>query len=234
MTIKIYQVGGSVRDLKLGKSPKDIDYAVEAPSYEDMKKYILSTGGEIFLETPEYVTIRALWAAGECEKRHPCDFTLCRKESGYDDFRHPTKIEPGTILEDLSRRDFSINAMAIDTSTAAIIDPYSGLEDIKLGILRAVRNPYERFGEDALRILRLIRFSIVLDFEIEQITFLAAKSCLHLLTKISTDRIREELLKMFKHDTIRTINLLSKITDNDLRYFFNERTKLWLEPTNKK
>lgn len=235
MTIRVYQVGGSVRDLFLEKKPKDIDYAVEAPSYLDMKNYLIATGAEIFLETPQYVTIRALWAPlSSSGKMMPCDFTLCRKESDYDDFRHPSKIEPGTILEDLSRRDFTINAMAIDTATFALIDPHSGASDLKQGLIKTVGEPDLRFKEDALRILRMLRFSITLGFEIDDLTFVAGRKYLYLIEKISADRIREELLKMFKFDTIKSIKLLNKVSENNLSYFFNKRTNLWLEPTNKK
>lgn len=227
MTIRVYQVGGSVRDLFLEKKPKDIDYAVEAPSYLDMKNYLIATGAEIFLETPQYVTIRALWAPlSSSGKMMPCDFTLCRKESDYDDFRHPSKIEPGTILEDLSRRDATINSIAINVITGEIIDPNNGVNDLKNKILRCVGNPSDRFLEDPLRILRFLRLSVTLNFSIEIETEFYMKKYFSLIEKISVERIREELYKMFKFNTNKSLELIMNYPYNIL--FLKN---MWLMPT---
>lgn len=224
MTVKIYQVGGSVRDQIMGRKSNDIDYAVEASSYDEMREFILEQSGSIFLETPQYVTIRAKL------KGEACDFTLCRKESGYSDNRHPDIIEPGTILEDLSRRDATINAMALDVESQQLIDPYNGEQDICNKILRAVGDANERFKEDSLRILRMLRFAISLEFSIEESTFAAMKSNFSLIENISSDRIRNELLKMFKYDTKKSIALLMNFP---IDLLFNDHTKIWLNPTMK-
>ncbi len=102
--VKIYLVGGSIRDQLLGLKSKDLDYAVEAGSYEEMRDYI-KENGKIFLETPEYLTIRAHLKNGE-----PADFVLCRKDGEYSDGRRPDKVTPGTLYDDLARRDFTVNA----------------------------------------------------------------------------------------------------------------------------
>ncbi len=225
MTVKIYQVGGSVRDQIMGRKSNDIDYAVEASSYDEMREFILEQSGSIFLETPQYVTIRAKL------KGEACDFTLCRKESGYSDNRHPDIIEPGTILEDLSRRDFTMNAIAIDADTGEYIDPYNGIEDIQNQLIRTVGLPSVRFIEDGLRVLRAIRFSITLGFTLSPLIDSILENQ-HLLDNISVDRIREELTKMFKHDTIKSLILLNFLNIN--KRLFNERTNIWLMPTNTK
>lgn len=230
--VKVYQVGGSVRDTFLQRKCKDYDYAIEAESYDHMKEFIISQGAEIFLEKPEYFTIRAKWCPPGFDKPIACDFTLCRKESSYSDFRHPDNVEPGTILEDLSRRDFTMNAIAFDIFNKKIIDPYNGRLDISRKKIVTVGNAVDRFNEDALRILRALRFSIQLDFGIESLTSMAIYDLKVLLKHLSPERIRDELYKMFSHDTNKTILqiIIYKLSD----YVFNEKTGIWLKPTMEK
>ena len=152
--IKFYQVGGSVRDDLLGFPSKDIDYSVEAPSFEAMKSEIVNRGGEIFLEKPEYLTIRA-----NVPNMGACDYVLCRKDGAYYDGRRPESVEIGTIRDDLARRDFTVNAMAINED-GELIDPHGGKVDLLHKTLRCVGNAHERFSEDYLRMLRAIRFCI--------------------------------------------------------------------------
>lgn len=229
MTVKLYEVGGAVRDRFIGRINKDIDYAVEASSYEEMKEHILATGGVIFLESPQYVTIRAKWSHLSLGKQTPCDFTLCRKESGYSDGRHPDHIEPGTILEDLARRDFTMNAIAINVESLSIIDPYGGIDDIDKKIIRTVGETKDRFKEDSLRMLRALRFSITLGFDITESIKKYISSFGDEIENVSSDRIREELYKMFSHDTIKSIDLIYKIGLD--RYLFSNETGIWLKPT---
>src|SRR3989344_1639360 len=128
------------------------------------------------------------------------EITTYRRESGYENLRHPGKIEWGkTIEEDLSRRDFTINAIALGLAQE-IIDPFGGREDIKNKVVQTVGNPEERFNEDALRLLRAIRFANQLKFKIEEKTWKAIfKNALH-ITKISAERVRAELLKILSTD----------------------------------
>lgn len=224
MSVKIYKVGGAVRDMLMRKEPKDLDFAVEASSYAEMRNYILENGDSIYQENPEYVTLRAR-LNGES-----ADFVLCRKESGYSDGRRPDKTEVGTIVDDLSRRDLTINAIAIDESGNKI-DPFNGHLDIILRVIRCVGNPIDRLNEDGLRALRAIRFAITLgDFNIEKSLDDALSSdCMHeWLNNVSEDRIREELRKCFVADTKKTIELLQKY--DLLGYLFQDK-KLWLKPT---
>ncbi len=123
------------------------------------------------------------------------EITTYRTESEYTDHRHPKSIVWGTSLhEDLARRDFTINSIAYDGTS--IIDPYHGIDDIAAKLIRAVGDPNKRFGEDALRMMRAIRLATQLGFTIEDNTFSAIKTNAQLITKISQERIRDELLKI--------------------------------------
>jgi len=225
--IRIFQVGGSVRDKLLGVKSKDIDYSVEAPSYEAMREYILSKG-KIYLETPRYFTIRA-----HVDDLGDADFVLCRKDGSYSDARRPDTVEVGTLLNDLARRDFTMNAIAIDVTDGTILDPFDGSGDIQKRIIRCVGKAEDRFSEDALRMLRALRFAItknmLLDQDIRK-AFGDGRLLDLLRNKISMERKKDELHKMFKHDTPRTLMYLniSYATLGDVLF---EGTKLWLEPT---
>lgn len=220
--IKIYQVGGSVRDLLLGIKSKDIDYAVES-SYDEMKSYILERG-EIFLEKPEFGTIRCR-VNGEV-----ADYSICRSDGKYLDGRRPDSIKPASIYDDLSRRDFTMNAIAIDED-GNILDPYNGRNHIDNRIIVCVNNTYDRMREDALRMLRALRFSITkqmwLDTEI--VEFLCWSDNINLLRNVSTERIREELYKMFSCDTYQTLKILGNYPYLN-KYIFTS-TPIWLKPT---
>lgn len=138
MNIHFYQVGGSVRDSLLGVQSKDIDYAVEAPSFDAMRQAIIDRGGTIFLETPQFFTIRA-----NVPGMGACDYVLCRKDGQYRDGRHPESVEPGTIYDDLARRDFTINAMAI-TQNGKLLDPFHGQKHLQARILKTVGRAQDR------------------------------------------------------------------------------------------
>lgn len=218
MSVKFYRVGGSVRDQFLGIPSKDIDYAVEAKSFEEMRDVLLERGYKIFLETPEYLTIRA---------RHPeskmtADFALCQS----------TKGKIGTILEDLGRRDFTVNAIAIDEDDN-IIDPYNGQGDLNLRILRGVISAEDRIREDPLRALRALRFRLTkkLFFEGEILQILKSDWLPKALMEIPTERIRQELQSLFKYDTLETLDLIHTLPNELKQVIFSE---VWLVPTVKK
>ena len=226
--IKYWRVGGCVRDAILGVRSKDIDYAVEAPSYEAMVQDIKDKGGLIFLETPKYLTVRAKMN-GEAS-----DYVLCRKDGAYYDNRHPESVEPGTILDDLSRRDFTMNAIAQDSDTGWYYDPFHGLDDINNKLIRCVGKTEDRFNEDALRMLRALRFSITKGFSLHDDIVDCLEYDVKLVDKIgtiSTDRVREELRKCFAFDTKRTILLLNHYFMLSPAIFNNHN--IWLEPTSK-
>jgi tRNA nucleotidyltransferase (CCA-adding enzyme) len=225
--IKLYKVGGWVRDKLLGVKSNDLDYAVEAPSFEAMRDYVAARG-TIFLESPEFLTIRAKDASGEA-----VDFVLCRKDGEYTDGRRPDSVEPGTIFDDLARRDFTMNAIAMDDA-GNLIDPYGGQADIEFGIIKCVGNADDRFNEDALRMLRAFRFVITKGFTCHRdvIAALDDPQMIAKLASVSQERIREEMQKCFSHDTHRTLVLLSEIFH--LRNFVFNRTDLWLNVSAKK
>jgi tRNA nucleotidyltransferase/poly(A) polymerase len=234
--MKIFEVGGSVRDSFLGVKTKDMDYSVEASSWEEMRTWVHKNTEKVFLEKPEFFTIRAMWNKG------PCDFVLCRKEGAYSDFRHPEKVENGTILDDLARRDFTVNAIAKDMGTGQIIDPFDGRSDIEKKIIRCVGGT-DRLFEDPLRMLRAIRFSITKGFDIDDEIFSIwsgffptspdNKKTKELVEKfkasVSNERTREELLRCFEFSTIKTLRTLGFADPSWTDAIFGDG--LWLRPT---
>ena len=226
MTVQIYKVGGAVRDQFLGVKSKDIDFAVEAPSFEAMYNFIAESG-KIYLVSPEYFTIRAKI------RDMDADFVLCRKEHGYSDGRRPDKVTPGDIYDDLSRRDFTMNAIAMRMPTDEIFDPHNGVRDIERRIVRCVGNAEARFSEDSLRMIRAVRFAITkgftLDWDIQNA--LHDRVLLDKLCNVSKERIREELNRCFKHDTLGTMKMFERFPK--LRDVVFSDDTLWLEATNK-
>lgn len=227
MSVKIYEVGGSVRDRLLGKIPKDIDYAVEADSFEEMLKYCEEKCEKVFLIKPEFGTIRAL------KNKQAVDFTLCRNEGFYSDGRHPDKIERTSIQFDLKRRDFTVNAMAIDED-GNLLDPFNGRDDLNIRRLCCVGNTEDRFNEDSLRILRALRFRITKGFswssEIWDV-FENPKFWIPKLESVSKERIREELTKCFQFDTSKTIFILRNLK---VQWTESLLKDMWLKPTTEK
>lgn len=220
----IYLVGGTLRDKLMGKKPKDVDYAFEG-TYEQMRDYILNNGGKIFIEKPEFGTIRCLINS------EACDYAVCRKDGNYSDGRRPDNITLGDIYEDLSRRDFTMNAIAQNIKTGEVLDPYDGKDAIKHGFIECVGNTRERFEEDALRMLRALRFSVTLNFQLSYDIrmFLTGNRHLHLLNNVSDERIYEELSKMFKHNTLKTLHVLDLYPELEEYLFLGD--SLWLKPT---
>lgn len=212
--MRFFEVGGCVRDQLMGLTSKDVDFAVEAESFEAMEAELRRRGFKIFLSTPEFLTIRAQVPAHEEKLRarsKDADFVLCRKDSTGSDGRRPDFVEPGTIFDDLARRDFTMNAIAIDVDTGEVLDPHGGIRDIKLNLLRFVGDPYKRINEDGLRVLRGLRFLITkgLHAEMETGDALVSFDAHKMLMKVSIERVREELEKMFTHDTISSMELLN-------------------------
>jgi tRNA nucleotidyltransferase (CCA-adding enzyme) len=225
-----YLVGGCVRDEILGHKPNDIDYAIEAPSFEVMKRSL--SNHKIFVEKPEFGTIKA-----KCPKSGiVADYTLCRKESGYTDHRRPDSISVANIYEDLSRRDFTMNAIAKlrnDDGTFKYYDPFGGKDDIKKRKIVCVGSARERITEDPLRGLRALRFSITKGFEIHQdiLDVIQTDDFFKAFETLSTERVYEELKKMLVHDTIGSMKLLTSLGDRWLNVLFGSHTGIWLQPT---
>lgn len=224
--MKMFLVGGAVRDKLMGKDPKDLDFTVvledtdlsfSAGPFETMVANLELQGFKIFRKPDgsivgaEHLTARARFPKGHIHERLGGDFVLARKESGYSDGRHPDSVEPGTLFDDLARRDFRMNAIAQDVETGEIIDPFNGRADIIQSVIRAVGDPKERMMEDSLRVLRALRFKIQLGFGIAPNLddMLFDTDVLRALRNVSDERKMDELNKMFRADSIRTLRLLN-------------------------
>jgi len=182
-------VGGGVRDLLLDKEPKDWDIATSAQP-EEIQKIFPDSFYENKFGT---VTVKT---KSKKENLKEIEITTFRTEQIYSDKRHPDSISfTADKTEDLARRDFTINAISLDR-TGKIFDPFNGQKDLDQKIIRTVGDAKKRFSEDALRLLRAIRFSVELGFKIEPKTFQAIKENSELLQMIAKERIREELVKM--------------------------------------
>jgi len=190
---EIYIVGGAVRDILMGKIVYDWDFATNATPYEMLKMF------KNAYYTNEFGTVGI---PSELEGERPYEITTFRTEYGYSDARRPDKIKWGkTLEEDLKRRDFTINAMALKRvdkkkKRFEIIDRYNGQKDLENKLIRAVGDPNERFSEDALRMMRAIRIASELRFTIEVKTLEAIKANATLINKISKERVRDELFKI--------------------------------------
>lgn len=201
--IKMYKVGGCVRDAIMGLPSKDIDYAVEAKSFKHMQEHLLSIGVEPYVEKEEFLIVKGKW------KGEHADFVLCRQDGFYSDGRRPDNVAIGTIYDDLARRDFTINAIAEHADTKEYLDPHNGIADIKKRTIRCVGSA-QRLAEDSLRILRALRFSITKNFVISPETEEGIYEYYPLLKNVSRERIREELNKMFSHSTKDTYQLMTE------------------------
>jgi tRNA nucleotidyltransferase (CCA-adding enzyme) len=183
--LRPYLVGGAVRDMLLGKTPADFDLASGATPEQAME--LLGSAGIRVLPTGlKHGTVTAVLDGSAFE------VTMFRREGGYEDSRHPTDVSPaGSMEEDLSRRDFTINAMALSFD-GELLDPYGGGEDLRKGLIRTVGHPADRFAEDALRILRALRFASRLGFDIEDETASAMWGMKDRLALLSKERIGAE------------------------------------------
>ncbi len=182
-----YLVGGCVRDALMGRKPQDYDIAAAA-SPEELKRIL---EGYRTVETgARFGTLTVL------VQKHSVEITSFRRDGVYTDSRHPDKVEfTNSLIEDLARRDFTVNAMAYRPDTG-LIDPFCGKEALRRGVLVCVGDPHTRFSEDALRILRAMRFCSVLGFTADSRLAAAADKCSPLLREISVQRIYAELVKL--------------------------------------
>ena len=246
---ELYKVGGCVRDKILGHDSKDIDFSFELKSefidklkenpveyfYDEMNSILKKEGFQIFLSTPSCFTTRARFPSGHKYEGLTADFVMCRKEEYLDkESRLPT-VSIGNIYDDLARRDFRMNAIAEDEK-GNLLDPFNGIKDIKLKIIGCPKSAHESFSEDHLRMLRAIRFCITKDFQLDYEVWSALKNknyWKNLNKHVSIERIREELHKCFKYNSLRTIRLLNDIEQDGnisiLEYLFENR--IWLNPT---
>ncbi len=215
-----YIVGGCVRDLLLGREVKDWDVTTSAKPEEIMAifpdSFCENEFGTVGVKVPKFIK------NGQENEHEVIEVTTYRIESRYSDKRHPDEVKfAKTLEEDLGRRDFTINALALKIKNKKeyeIIDLFGGQEDIKHKIIRAVGNPGERFSEDALRMMRAVRFHAQLGFAIEEKTLEAIKKNKKYLEHIAQERIKDELVKIILSDhpsggveMLRSVGLLRYI-----------------------
>lgn len=182
-----FLVGGSVRDFLMGKEPHDFDVTTSATPDEML---------EIFSDTTTFKSGISHGTVGVHKNGENIEVTTFRADGEYHDHRHPDNVSfSRSLADDLSRRDFTVNAMAY-SEREGVIDLFGGRGDIEKRVIRCVGDPEKRFEEDALRILRALRFSATLDFSIEKATAQAVIEKKNLLTFVSRERIAEEILKL--------------------------------------
>ena len=226
MKFRTYLVGGAVRDELLGLPCKDLDYVVLAPSFEAMQQDLLDDGCKIFVEKPEFLTIRC---------KHPVlgcvDFACARKDGNYTDGRRPeTTAVAETLEQDLARRDFTCNAIAKSAGNGVLLDPFKGAEDIFNCLLRAVGDAVTRLSEDRLRAFRAVRFAVTKKFKIDRDLWEAINRLTPIqFDAVSTERIREELFKAFRADPERSFTLLVK--DFPVLWDVVRQRGIWFKPT---
>lgn len=221
---EVFLVGGALRDILLKKQflHCDYDFATNARPHDVQKifKRTIPTG-------IQHGTVTVLFGSSSYE------VTTYRSDGSYSDSRHPDSVEfSDTIEEDLARRDFTINAMALNLKNMKITDPYHGMNDLKKKLIRAVGDPMLRFKEDGLRLIRACRFAGQLEFKIEKDTFDAVKKRLDNFTNISVERIKDEIIKIMKapkpslaFESMRTSGLLEMIIPELLEGFGVEQNE---------
>ncbi|MDU1181128.1 MAG: CCA tRNA nucleotidyltransferase [Clostridium sp.] len=195
-----FMVGGCIRDLLLNKIPTDYDIATSAPPDITQKLFLKTIPTGI-----KHGTITVII------NEIPYEITTYRTEGKYVDNRHPNEVNFVTnIKDDLSRRDFTINAFAYNYNVG-LLDYFNGLNDLNSKLIKCVGDPNTRFNEDALRILRAIRFSAQLDFNIDKKTYSSIKNNYKLINNISKERIRNELEKILLcSNPIKGLNYLNE------------------------
>ena len=218
---RAYVVGGAVRDAILDKTPKDFDITTNATTEQML---------HVFREFNVIETGIAHGTITVMVDDEPIEITTFRVDGEYTNSRQPDSVMfTNDIVEDLARRDFTINAMAYN-DREWLIDPYGGLFDLKKGVIRCVGDPLDRFEEDGLRILRCIKFSIKLGFTIDMETKLAMYSKMDRLTLLSSERVQSELNQILLHLSHKNITQLHET--RVLEYIVPELKALFETPQN--
>jgi tRNA nucleotidyltransferase (CCA-adding enzyme) len=201
-SFEAYIVGGSIRDILLGVKPKDWDVATNA-SPEEIISLFKRTFYENEFGTVGVVTYETDEEAINIDKSlHVIEITSYRAESDYSDGRRPDNVMfKATLEEDLSRRDFTINAVAYNPTKNATVDLFGGLDDLKNRVVKTVGSPDARFKEDYLRMLRAVRIATQLDFNLSHETLESIIKNSSLLSNVSRERVRDELIKLFMCNT---------------------------------
>lgn len=237
-SFQFFEVGGAVRDSLMGLSSKDVDFSVvaqeglfqdAAKAFAALEAHLMEQGFKVFESRPEFLTIRAQVAPG-----HPlqartkvADFVLARKDGPYSDGRRPDWVLPGTLEDDVFRRDLTVNSLCRDIN-GNLIDLTGGVRDLQNCLIRFVGDPQQRIAEDGLRVMRCFRFRITKGFLFEKAT---KEACISefgakMLSKVSTERVREELVKMFRANTLASLRLLGKLPGHTQEAIFRDGLRL--------
>ncbi len=185
-----FLVGGALRNYYAGIEPSDFDFATDATPEDIIRifRHVIPTG-------IKHGTVTVLYKGAQYE------VTTFRIESTYSNARHPDSVSySSSIYEDLKRRDFTMNAIALDMNSGELIDPHEGIKDIKKELIRAIGNPEERFSEDGLRLMRACRFTSQLGFTIEENTLSAMEKTAKNILNVSMERIRDEIIRILGTD----------------------------------
>lgn len=226
--MKFFLVGGAVRDSLMGIPSKDLDFAVEAPGFDALVAHLKDEGFTIHQERPDFGTVRAGIPEGHALREHArdADFVLCRKDGPSSDGRRPDFVEPGTLADDLARRDFTVNAIAQDPETGDLIDPHGGVLDVQRRRLEFVGNPFDRIREDGLRVMRGFRFMVMKGLEPsgESWTALVSPEAAEALgaDAVAIERIQGELDRMVKLNTRKTLEVLGSLPTFTLDAIFRD------------
>lgn len=230
-TPKFFRVGGCVRDDLLGVKTKDVDFAVEAESFDAMLAAVEARCSKVFRNDKTGVPVGAEFfrLGGVDPEFGAVDFVLCRKDGPSTDGRRPDFVEPGTLLDDLARRDFTVNAMA-EAEDGTLVDPFGGQRDLADRMLRFVGKAEDRLAEDALRAFRGVRFQVTKGFTLDD----EARAAVQAMTPeqfdaVSDNRVRDEMFKCFAADTEASLRAFSVEFPNLLRLALARG--LWLKPT---
>lgn len=205
------------------------DFDTAESMFSMLETYLRDEKFEIFLVTPDCFTIRAKFPKDH-KYSGVADFVMARKEVGYVPGTRTPIVKPGTLYDDLERRDFTLNALAKDED-GTIIDYFNGLDHLKFKMLITPLDTNITMNDDPLRLLRALRFSITKGFRISNDIWNELNNFDYdeKMSVVSTERIREELFKCFKHDTIETLKKLEEF--KYLRDYIFKNNLLWLKPT---
>jgi poly(A) polymerase len=208
-----YLVGGCVRDLLLGREPKDYDVATNATPAQVMDIFpetyaVGAQFGVVLVPGPDRDAVSGD-PAEPSSKSHAVEVATFRSDIGYSDGRHPDEVRFSLDpREDVARRDFTINGMLLDPVSGEVLDFVGGRKDLEAGIIRTIGDPEQRFSEDKLRMLRAVRFAARFEYSIEPATLMAMQKLAEQIQVVSRERVRDELTRMLTEGHARRAFLL--------------------------
>lgn len=212
---RVFEVGGAVRDAFLGLPTKDVDFSVSGvANMDELAALVEDMGHRVVHVRPEFFTVVASVAKDHPlrERTASADFVMCRKDSKGSDGRRPDFVEPGTVFDDLARRDFTVNAMALDTETGELLDPHEGRRDLENRTLRFVGDPAVRCEEDGVRVMRALRFMVQKGLTPDPVAeeFLLSQAATDALAGQHVDMLSKELQKAGRFDSAALVLTLGR------------------------